>query len=101
MSKDKQNFSHGEKFFDQHHSSLARPRGDFQTQIKLWSKIKGITYLVLGNIGQKLSIIYHIHLIENTAFLEDLFCKTKGLRAFQSGRIRGVAILCPKFSFSS
>jgi len=36
-------------------------------------------------------IFYHIHLIENTWFLDDLFCKTKVLRALQSGPDRGVA----------
>ena len=44
-----------------------------------------------AEIGQKLEIVYHCHLIENTGFLEDLFCQTKGLKAFQGGRIRGVA----------
>jgi hypothetical protein len=39
----------------------------------------------------RLIIFYHIHLIENTGFLEDLFRQTKALRALQGGRIRGVA----------
>jgi len=48
---------------------------------------------VAGDIGPKLEIVYHIHLIENTGFLEDLFCKTKPFSAFQDGRIRGVAYI--------
>jgi hypothetical protein len=37
-------------------------------------------HLVVGDIGQKLSIVYHIHLIENTRFLEDLFWHSKRFR---------------------
>ena len=36
-------------------------------------------------------IFYHCHLFEKTRFLEDLFRQTKGQRALQSGRNRGVA----------
>ena len=41
--------------------------------------------------GLSLMIFYHIHLIENTRFLEDFFCKTKAHRALQGGQIRGGA----------
>ena len=34
-----------------------------------------------------LLIVYHIHLIENTGFLEGLFCKTKAASAFDGGQI--------------
>ena len=45
---------------------------------------------MVGDIGQKLKIVYHSHLIENTGFLEDLLCQTKGLSALQGGQIGGV-----------
>ena len=44
-----------------------------------------------GDFRLKLITIYHCHLIEKTGFLNDLFCKTKGQRALQSGPNRGVA----------
>ena len=48
------------------------------------------TLIVVDEIGQKIEIVYHCYLIEKTRVLEDLFWKTKGLRALQGGRIRGV-----------
>ena len=41
-------------------------------------------------------IFYNINLIENTHFLNDLFRYSKGLRALQCGRIRGVAYMLVK-----
>jgi len=64
---------------------------DFKRQSTPPQKIGRIPHLVGAKIGQKLEIVYHIHLIEKTGFIEDLFCKTKALRAFQGGQIRGVA----------
>ena len=52
-----------------------------------------IPYVGVAKNMFSLTIIYHIHLIENTGFLEDLFCKTKALRAFQGGRISDIIIL--------
>ena len=40
-------------------------------------KISENLHLVVGEIEQKVTIIYHIHLIENKGFLEDLIWKTK------------------------
>lgn len=48
-------------------------------------------YIVIRNLGQKVKTVYHIHLTENTRFLEDLFWKTKATSAFEDGQIRGVA----------
>ena len=57
-----------------------------------WGKgSSGNPDVVVDRKGARLEIVYRIHLIENTRFLEDLFWKTKGLRALQGCRIRGVA----------
>jgi len=66
---------------------------DFKGQSALPKKNRRIPHIGVGDFRQELMTIYHIHLIENTGFLEDLFCKTKPFSAFQDGRIRGVAYI--------
>jgi hypothetical protein len=50
-----------------------------------------IPYVGGAQNGASLMIVYHINLVENTGFLEDLFCKTKGQRALRRGPNRGLA----------
>jgi hypothetical protein len=42
-----------------------------------------IPYMGYAKNRVALLIVYHIHLPENTGFLEDLFCKTKAASAFE------------------
>ena len=44
-----------------------------------------IPYMVYAKNWVAFMIVYHIHLTENTGFLDDLICQTKELRALQSG----------------
>ena len=51
-----------------------------------------ILYVGVPKNGLLVMIFYHIHLIEKTTFLQDMFCKTKLFRALKGNGITDVAI---------